>query len=97
MPLKWTSSPKNGSSPWSCSTPTDGTSPELHTNARRHLVVVSSSELAMEVLHTQGVGSRRGDVPHQRSSKNGPPPPPHDPASVNMSQMYRATPQSILD
>ncbi|RXH70515.1 hypothetical protein DVH24_013261 [Malus domestica] len=35
--------------------------------------------------------------PHQRSSKNGPRPPAHDPASVSMSQMYRATPQSILD
>ncbi|RXH73159.1 hypothetical protein DVH24_012843 [Malus domestica] len=97
MHLKWTSSPKNGSSSWRCSTPTDGTSPELHTNARRHLVVVSSPELAMEVLHTQGVGSRRGGAPHQRSSKNGPPSPPHDPAGVSMSQMYRATPQSILD
>ncbi|RXI06572.1 hypothetical protein C1H46_041565 [Malus baccata] len=53
MHLKWTSSPKNGSSQWRCSTPTDGTSPELHTNARRYLVVVSSPELAMEVLHTQ--------------------------------------------
>ncbi|RXH80558.1 hypothetical protein DVH24_004472 [Malus domestica] len=95
--LKWTSSPKNGRSPWRCSTPTDGISPELHINAHKHLVVVSSPELAMEVLHTHGVGSRRGGAPHQRSSKNGPPPPPHYPAGVSMSQMYRATPQSILD